>query len=89
MLTNFLQKREPGEAKIEIDVHVAKRRPPNPAPIFTKSLNNDKTFLVDSVLAEVSRLGYKVYEIYHPVVKALPRQSRQDSSNSTPDAPQS
>ena len=64
----FISKRTNGKPKIEI----AKGKSSDNKPrTVLKILNNDKTFLVDSVLAEVSRLGYKVYEIYHPVVKAV------------------
>ncbi len=62
----FMQGRKTGGPKIEITT--GKNNEQKPRTIL-KILNDDKTFLVDSVLAEVSRLGYKVYEIYHPVLK--------------------
>ncbi len=62
----FFEKRKPHEPKIEIDPPQGKDLKPR---TILKVLNDDKTFLVDSVIAEVSRLGYKIYEIYHPVLK--------------------
>lgn len=62
----FLAKRIPGQPKIEI-THL-REKDKRPRTII-KILNDDKTFLVDSMIAELGRLGYRVFQLYHPVIK--------------------
>ena len=61
----FLQKKLPGKPKIEVTLIKDAENPRTEI----KVLNDDKSFLVDSVIAEIGRLNYKIYEIYHPVLK--------------------
>lgn len=83
----FMQKRSLGEPKIEISAGKSNDNKPR---TIAKILNDDKAFLVDSILAEVSRLGYKVFEIYHPVLKVTRDKSGRfqefDNKNGRPES---
>jgi glutamate dehydrogenase len=61
----FLQNRANGKPKIEItdSQDTTKLRS------VLKVLNDDKTFLVDSVIAEVTRHNYKILDIHHPILR--------------------
>ena len=62
----FLQKRKIGEPKIEVSNFETDNSRPR---TIVRVLNNDKPFLVDSVVAEINRAGFKVLEIIHPILK--------------------
>ena len=62
---DFFKSRTAGKPKIEISSPQDEGRPRT----VLKVLNDDKTFLVDSVIAEVNRHGLKISEIYHPILK--------------------
>ncbi len=61
----FFRTREPGKPKVEISLPEDDKRPRT----IIKVLNNDKTFLVDSVIAEITRQNFRIYEIFHPVLR--------------------
>lgn len=62
----FLQKRKVNEPKIEIANYETEGSRPR---TIVRVLNDDKPFLVDSVVAEINRSGYKIFEINHPILK--------------------
>lgn len=62
----FFQKRKPNAPKIEISNYETDNSRPR---TIVRVLNSDKPFLVDSIVAEINRSGYKVFEIIHPIYK--------------------
>lgn len=59
----FIKARTPGVPKIEITHH--RRR------FILEILNDDMPFLVDSVTAELNRLGVGIVRIVHPIIRLL------------------
>jgi len=66
-LFNFMQQRNTGNAKITVYT-------PSPSTDVRKAysviemVNDDKPFLVDSITAELTRRGLKIYQLIHPII---------------------
>lgn len=64
----FLAKRTPGTAKIRIFTPDPKKAGFRRHRVVVELLNDDMPFLVDSVTAELNRLGFTVFETIHPIL---------------------
>ncbi|MBN8530262.1 MAG: NAD-glutamate dehydrogenase [Alphaproteobacteria bacterium] len=65
---DFMSVREPGKPKIRIFTPTASQFGWTSPHTVIEMINDDQPFLVDSVSAELSRLGFSIYAIVHPIL---------------------
>lgn len=70
-LWNFGQKRAPDEAKVRVYNPRAEEQGWASAHTIVEIVNDDMPFLVDSVTAELTRLGAEVHLVIHPIIRVV------------------
>jgi len=76
--------RKPGESLVQVFTPDLKQSGFSSPVSIVATINDDKPFLVDSVLSELAERGAKVRAVFHPIFRVLRRNGQFDGVTSDP-----
>ena len=78
--------RKPGESLVRVFTPDLKQSGFSSPVTIVATINDDKPFLVDSVLSELAERGARVRAVFHPIFRVLRRNGQFDGVTSDPHA---